>query len=100
MRIFTKNNSSTKQKLKIQGTNQNVLWSSSDDSIATVSEDGVVTGIDIGKTKITATIGKHKYNCVVDIPKPYFIYDSLNIGIGETEVNILLSKSDDGELSI
>ncbi len=83
------------EKLKMNGTNQDVLWSSFDDSIATVSEEGLVTGSDIGETKITATVGNHTYECIVKIPKPSFINESLNLGIGEIEMNKLLYESAD-----
>lgn len=39
----------------VGATNQNVAWTSSDPSIATVSAGGLVTGIKKGTTKITAT---------------------------------------------
>ena len=36
-------------------TNQNVTWSSSDTDVATVDDDGVVTGVSAGTATITAT---------------------------------------------
>ena len=36
-------------------TNQNILWSSSDTSVATVASDGLVTAVGIGTSTITAT---------------------------------------------
>ncbi len=47
------------------------VWSSSDESVATVSEYGKVTAIKEGKAVIsfTTNIGKHKGNCVVYVVK-------------------------------
>ncbi len=36
-------------------TNKNVTWSSANDSIATVSSSGVVTGVSVGNTTVTVT---------------------------------------------
>lgn len=38
-----------------ENANQNVIWSSSDESIATVSTTGLVTGVKVGNVKIVAT---------------------------------------------
>ena len=37
------------------GVNDEVAWSSADESIATVDDNGIVTGVSVGKTTITAT---------------------------------------------
>ena len=37
-------------------TNQNVLWTSSDESVVSVSDSGVLTGLSLGTAKITATV--------------------------------------------
>lgn len=44
----------------------NIVWASSDDSIATV-DDGVITGIAPGSVTITATIGSVSASCAVTI---------------------------------
>ena len=49
------------------GGNQTVTWSSKDESIATVSDKGVVTGVGKGTTTITAECGGVKADCTVYI---------------------------------
>ena len=53
-------------------TNTNVTWSTSDKSIATVSDKGVVKGVKAGKVKITATSGDgtQKASCTVTVYIP------------------------------
>ncbi len=50
-------------------TNQNVSWSSSDDTVATVDQNGLVTGIQEGNVTITATSedGDHTSESAVEI---------------------------------
>ena len=48
------------------GSNATVTWTSSDESVATVSQSGVVTGVGKGKATITASIpGGAKATCLV-----------------------------------
>ena len=43
------------------------VWSSSDDKIATVDQNGVVTAVAPGKATITAKVGKHEAACTVTV---------------------------------
>jgi hypothetical protein len=53
-------------------TNRDVLWSSSDGSIATVSANGEVAGMAVGTATITATTtdGGHTASCAVTVVTP------------------------------
>ena len=50
-------------------TNRNVLWTSSNPSIATVNDDGVVSGLAVGTATITATTadGAHTATCDITV---------------------------------
>ncbi len=55
------------EKLKIMYTTGKVKWTSSNKKIATVSSNGTVKAIGIGKCKITGTVGKKKYYCNIQV---------------------------------
>lgn len=52
-------------------TNKSVVWSSSNHSVATVNENGFVTGVSYGKAKITATISGLTASCMVSVQGTY-----------------------------
>jgi len=51
--------------------NKTVTWSSSDQSVATVSDDGTVTAIAPGTTDVTATAGGKTATCHVTVNRPF-----------------------------
>ncbi len=54
-------------QLRITGTTKKVTWSSKKPSIASVDEDGVVTGVKKGKCYIIGKAGGKKYKCKVTV---------------------------------
>lgn len=54
-------------KLKLKNTKKKVKWSSKNKKVATVNSNGVVKGIAVGKTTITAKSSKKKYSCKVTV---------------------------------
>lgn len=67
-------------------TNQNVSWSSNNTSIATVNNDGIVTGVAAGTAIITVTTddGNHTATCTVTVAQgityDYVLVTSMQVG--------------------
>ncbi len=59
------NGETTALKAKLSQEGPQVVWSSDNEAVATVDEDGVVTGVSIGKANITATLGDVVATCAV-----------------------------------
>ena len=54
-------------------SDKTVTWSSSDETVATVDENGVVTAVGVGSATITVTTtdGDHTATCAVTVSRPY-----------------------------
>ena len=70
----------TTYTLKIEGSTKAVKWKSLDKSIATVSDKGKVKAVKVGKTTVTATIGKNTYKCSLNVVKKLSKADFDNTG--------------------
>ena len=46
---------------------EEIIWSSSDDGIASISSDGQITGVNPGNAAITATVGTHSFSEEIQI---------------------------------
>ena len=73
------------------GASATITWSSSNPSVATVDSTGLVTGVGMGKAKITArTYNKKKATCTVTVDSPNaptsvgFPMGTLYVGKGES----------------
>lgn len=75
-----------KKALNLTGSVGTIKWSSKNTKIATVTSKGVVTGVSVGKTTITATNQKKNYICNVEIKKGNAKLNLNNVAIkvGET----------------
>ncbi|MDE6809866.1 MAG: Ig-like domain-containing protein [Muribaculaceae bacterium] len=51
-------------------TDKTIMWSSSDEKVATVSTDGIITAVGVGKATITASCGEIKATCEVTVLEP------------------------------
>lgn len=53
--------------MKVQGTESAATWSIADTSIATVDSSGMVTGVAVGDTTLTATVDGQTLTCTIRI---------------------------------
>lgn len=56
----------------VKGSSETLTWSSSDPSVATVDDHGLVTGLKAGDTIITVTNGELSATCKVSVRTNYF----------------------------
>ena len=82
-------------------TNPNVIWSSSDERVATVSSSGLVTGVKAGTTTITVRTedGDFTATCVVTVTKdntmsiqvyPTQVVDYVHVGVLPAKSHLIL----------
>lgn len=76
-------------QLKITGTKSEVKWSTNKKSLATISSDGLVTGIKAGTSIITAKINDKSYTCTVRVAQPGLKKSFILLGIdGSSQLQI------------
>ena len=67
-------------------TSKEVVWASSKQSVATVSQDGLVTAITEGTSNITATAGGKVGSCVVTVSKGVITVTSIELNKSSLEL--------------
>lgn len=79
-----------------------VVWSSADDQIATVTQEGEVTGVAEGVTLITATVDGHTLDCEVTVNALPIVYEysldktSEQLTIGdELQLNVISTPANE-----
>jgi len=72
----------------VDASNKNVLWSSADPSVATVSASGVVTGLTIGDTSITATSQDGGFTDVCSITVTDQAFDELKLNASSIDIRV------------
>ena len=60
-------------------TDKSIIWSSSKQSVATVSESGLVTAVAVGSTTITAAAGGKTGSCVITVSKGIISVDTIEL---------------------
>ena len=72
---------------KVSGSDESVVWSSSDNSVATVNENGLVYGVKQGTAEITAKAGNASAKCAVTVKK------TINVPVVKFTDEITVEKS-------
>ena len=71
-------------RLKVNGVKKKARWTSSNKSVATVTQKGKVSAKKKGITTVTAKIGKKKYTCKVAVESPKLSKTSITVKKGKT----------------
>ena len=69
-------------------TDKTVAWSSSDSTIATVDENGKVTGLEEGKATITAKAGEITAKCIVTVQREKVPAESISLNMTTAQIII------------
>lgn len=73
-----------------------IKWSSDNEKIATVDENGVVTAIGKGTCKITASVGDAKASCTVTVDYDYYLSDTdISLKVDAAKTLTIYSKATD-----
>ena len=72
-----------KQQLSVN-TKKTIRWSSANTRVASVSKSGLVRAKAVGKTAVTAKVGKTSLKCVVKVEQPVLNTTSATLQTGET----------------
>lgn len=81
--------------LKLSKTSKKVLWSSSDNSIATVNSKGKVRALSPGCATIQAKVGKKKYKCLVHVQTDYSKYYDYRISLDKVTITKVKKITDE-----
>jgi uncharacterized protein YjdB len=74
-------------------TNKNVNWSSSNESIATISVDGLITAVSTGSATITVTTedGNFTATCAVTVTEPVILV--AGVSLNKTAAELIVGKT-------
>lgn len=74
-----------KKKITLNGTTQQVTWSVGNESIASISARGVITGKKVGNTNVFAVVDGVRYICKLRVDGPYLSRKSLTMTQGTSQ---------------
>ena len=74
--------------LRPDNTTDKVYWSSGNPSIASIDESGIVTGISVGETTITASAGDLTVSCPIEVALPYVPVSNIILNFSDFSMNV------------
>lgn len=77
---------------------QTIIWSSKDLTVATVTEQGVVTAVKIGTTEIVATAGDIYATCILTVREPE-IKEGLMLKLDKTSITLNVRTNNEAILT-
>lgn len=69
-------------------------WTSNNPAVATISGNGLVTGVGVGTSMITLSVGGMSDHCMVEVYEGLFAYDVKNIELSETLMRLTQEQMD------
>lgn len=83
--LYTGKGNTLQLKASVDGASKTVVWSSSDESVAVVTNKGKVTAVGSGSAVITATANGVSGQCIINVKQTEVVFDtdSIFMGIGD-----------------
>ena len=97
--VATKSKTLTAKVLPANATNQKLVWSSSDESIAKVDANGKVTGVKAGTAYITVKAGNGRFSATCKVTVKKVIY-SQSIKLNKTSLSLQDGKKYELEATV
>lgn len=72
----------------VKGSSEKARWSSSDETVASVTESGAVTAVKEGKATITAAVGEVKAECIITVSDSGYV-PTIDSGVVGGEITIV-----------
>ena len=68
-----------------QLTRAGAVWKSKNQSVVSVSENGLVTGVKQGRATVIAKVGKRKYKYQFKVENPWFRYKTVEVAVNRSK---------------
>lgn len=76
--------------------NRRIIWESANERIATIDSNGILRGVDFGKTEISATVDGKTYTSKVNVNRTIEVKKTDILCSKPTDINVYLCSEEDG----